>query len=585
MIWSIRTKFLTVFILGVMFTLITALFISYSSMDVVYNKLNESIVRGELNQISGEIGMLLSETETLISTRVLNNRHVNQIVRGQEENDREFIIAVRGLAEEVVDITGNFPYIDSVNIYVLDEWFLAMANKSTRMVRDFRVDGPEERIVQMLRTADPGNGWGIKGDIDGEDLVGRKEQGIYLAMYTNLYTAYGKSSCIINIKEKALYEKYTGFLNNEKRMICVVDRNGIIVSAADKSSIGTKLVVWENLKNTGDNVIRHEDAVISCQPVKGYNLTVVSSIPISVYMEGMNVVRNRLLFVFGAGMILLSAVIGWWISWKLAPIKELGNSMKKAGTGDYSGKLQVSGKDELAELTWNYNSMLVELETYDENRRVTEEELRRRELIMLRNEINPHFLYNTLSTIKCMAFLEDKPDIVQCISSLGAIVEPLYKVTAPTWSLGEELRLVKEYLKIMNIRYEDGIHMECSISDEILDVPVMRFILQPVIENSILHGFDSRGYSGQIYLSAVMEPQVLEIVLEDDGKGMSEVMLDEMNDALRKCGDIGGIGMLNVNRRIILRYGEDYGIRLALSVYGGLKTVIRMPVKGSVLRL
>ena len=223
--------------------------------------------------------------------------------------------------------------------------------------------------------------------------------------------------------------------------------------------------------------------------------------------------------------------------------------------------------------------MLTDLQKLTEHQKQSEIELRERELAVLRNEINPHFLFNTLNTIKCMADLDGNKDVSRCIMALGGIIAPLYKSEGSTWSLREEVKQVSKYLEIMNIRYGNGILYDHSISEEALNLQVMKFILQPIIENSIMHGFSDRSYQGSIKLTAKICDHYLLLWVEDNGKGMTQEELVLFNESLRQGIETGGVGMMNVGRRIALRYGSEFGLKLLSSASGGLCTQIMLPIE------
>ena len=176
-----------------------------------------------------------------------------------------------------------------------------------------------------------------------------------------------------------------------------------------------------------------------------------------------------------------------------------------------------------------------------------------------------------------MADLAGNEDIVRCIVALGGVIAPLYKVNSPTWTLREETKLLRKYLEIMNIRYGNGIILSEDIPDELLEQQVMKFILQPIVENSIMHGFADRAYTGSIILTAKVLEDNLYLTIDDDGMGMTVAEMDRFNASLKSGNETGGVGMMNVSRRIMLRYGVGYGLFLTHSKLGGLCSHIVLP--------
>jgi len=575
MFGGIRAKFLTVFIISVAITLLVAISVSYASIDAVYMRINERNTNAEFSQIAGEIEMLLTETEVLLSSRIINNNAAGKLARYQKLSVADRSYAIQDLAREVANITAFFDYIDSLYIYVAEEWFLAMSNVNTRQFFDSGLDWPSDRMIELLSKADASIS--IAGYVSDEDFPLEMSESAYLMLYKKAFHVNGENYYCVNIKESALYEKYSGFVEDGGRFIRVLDSEGVIVSSADKSEIGTQFELLEGAIITEPGMIDANGVVTNYRPLEKYGLVIVSSIPTSVYTKDLTVIRNQLVLVFVVGMVISLGFFYYWIEQKLKPIRDLCLGMKIAGRGDYSKNLVVRGNDELAELTENYNTMLNDLQQLTDDRRRTEIELRERELAVLRNEINPHFLYNTLNTVKCMAELEGNGDIARCIVALGGIIAPLYKNRGATWTLKEELRLVEKYLEIMNIRYGNVIRFTENVPQELLDRQIMRFILQPMIENSITHGFAKRAYAGNIILTVEEKEENLWITIDDDGSGMTDEELKRFNTSLQSGIETGGVGMMNVSRRIALRYGTQYGTLLLRSDYGGLCARMVLP--------
>ena len=567
---GIRTKFLFTFLIGMIATLVVVFYVSYSSIDLVYMRINERTINAELNQISNGVDTLLSETETMLLAQIIGHDASIQLSRQSKLSIFDLTYAIQDLSAEVVEMTGRFDYIDSVYVYVNEQWFLGMSDRNTRQYRDETVEWPSERVLKLLEAGDVMTE--VAGNIKEEDFPLERDDIAYLMMYRK---SRGSVFCV-NIKESALFEMYSGFMEDGVRSIRILDSEGVIVSAGDKSEIGTGFTILEGENLASRGTVNADGVVTNYMPIER-GLVVASSVPTSVYISELTELRNRLIFVFVFGMAITAVFFYYWIDQKLQPIKEIRLGMYRAGMGDYSGRLQVTGNDELSDLTVNYNTMLTNLQNLTERRKQVESELRERELAVLRNEINPHFLYNTLNTIKCMADLDGNQDVGRCIAALGGIIAPLYKENRPIWSLGEELTLVARYLEIMNIRYGNQIQYVEHISEELLERGIMRFILQPIIENSITHGFACRGYAGRIILKVEEVGRDLLITVEDDGAGMTDSELQKYNEYLKQGIETGGVGMMNVYRRIALRYGDGYGIVLTHSEYGGLCTKIRLP--------
>ena len=569
---SVRTKFLTAFIISVMITLLAAIVVSYSSINSVYENINERITKAEFAQISNDISSILSETEMLIPRSISN---INQLTAYRRLSIAELSYAINDVARRAVQLTRDYRQIDSIYLFVLKEWFLAMTPNHTRQFPYPQQGWPSERIINWVR--DAGLETSIVGGIKDEDFPLEMDEPSYLMMYKEILSSHGSSVCIVNIRESTIYERYSSFMEDGLRSIRIVDRNGLIVSSADKSEIGEPCAALTDADLAHPGTVNHNNMVTSYMPMEDYNLVIVNTIPASVYTSQLTTVRNYLLVLFLVSMLLISVFFSGWIDRRLKPLSDLRQSMKQAGHGDYTYQLRTEGNDELAELATHFNAMLDDLKDLNEQQKHISAELRERELAALRNEINPHFLYNTLTNIKCMADLDGNVEISRSIVALGGIIAPLYKVKAPTWTLREEVTLLQKYLTIMNIRYGNGILYEEHIPSKLMEQQVMKFILQPIVENSIIHGFAGSCFSGSIALYAEQSASRIRVTVDDSGSGMSEEDIQKANQDLQSGKGSSSVGMMNVSRRIVLMCGPGYGLFLSPSPLGGLRTTILLP--------
>ncbi len=570
---SIQTKFVISFVIGAMATLLVAMLVGYAGINTVYKEISRQTMNAELEQVAGEIDMLLSETERLIASRVMLPKSVEKLAGRDKLSVPDFVYAVLNVREEFDNISESFEHIDSLYLYVTEDWFLGMSHTSTKLLYE-KKEWPEERITSLLKTADVSSRYaGAKAEEFPLDM----QEPACLMMYRSINTRYGKCAYAVNVRESALRERYSGLSKDAVRTVWIVDMEGQILSAVDKKELGNKLALLDESELTEPGMLLREGMVVNYRPLTEYGIVIVSAMPASIYTEGLIGIRNSLFAVFVFGMTAVSVFFVYWIRKRLTPIGRLREGMKMAGQGDYDHPLPVTGEDELSELARYYNHMLEDLKGLSERQEQTATELREREMAMLRNEINPHFLYNTLNTVKCMAELEGNEDIARCVKALGGMIAPLYKTQGALWTLEEEIKLVEKYIEIMNVRYGNGIRCMEHIPKELLNKAVLRFILQPIIENSILHGFASSAYSGRIFVTARQEKKFLVLSVEDDGEGIPEEELAEYNDSLKNGIKANGIGMMNVCRRIILQYGEAYGIHLERSGYGGLCVQIWLP--------
>jgi two-component system sensor histidine kinase YesM len=219
------------------------------------------------------------------------------------------------------------------------------------------------------------------------------------------------------------------------------------------------------------------------------------------------------------------------------------------------------------------------LELLEKNKAI-EEDKRKIEIEALQTQINPHFLYNTLNTFKWLAVLSNANNVAEGLTVLGNLLRPIYNNKGALWSLKEENDFMQNYIKVMNYRYGGGIFVTVLFPEDLMEYKVLTFMLQPILENSFTHGLKAQGNSGEISITAYSEGEDIFFEIKDNGEGMSEEKLKEIQKALEtnmiRYGS-NGMSISNVNRRIKLNYGEEYGIHLTSSVGFGTVVTIKIP--------
>lgn len=262
------------------------------------------------------------------------------------------------------------------------------------------------------------------------------------------------------------------------------------------------------------------------------------------------------------------------------PIGKLRSLMKKAEEGDLSVRFNSKYNDEIGHLGNSFNNMIQEISNlidmvYEEQKRKREAELK-----TLQAQIKPHFLYNTLDTIQWMAYEHNAKDIVHVVGALSNLFRIGLSKGKEMITVREELEHIKSYLTIQKARYEDKIHYEISCDERILDYPVLKLILQPLVENAIYHGLNTRRGGGNVAISAGVEENCLYFCVTDNGMGMIPEKLKEIEDLLDNSGESAsaGFGIFNIQERIKLSFGLGYRLQFS-SVYGQGTTVrVRHPI-------
>jgi two-component system sensor histidine kinase YesM len=252
------------------------------------------------------------------------------------------------------------------------------------------------------------------------------------------------------------------------------------------------------------------------------------------------------------------------------PIHKLKKLMRKAQEGDFTVSFNAKYDDEIGELGNSFNIMVKEINNLINLVQIQEKEKRIAEMNVLQAQIKPHFMYNTLDTIRWMAEEHSEDEIVEIIEAFTNLLRISLSKGNEIISVNEELRHIQSYLTIQKIRYEDKLDYEIQFDENILDYKLIKLILQPLVENAIYHGIKEKRGNGRMLITGKKQGEALYFTIADNGKGMKEEVVTKINNMLvnddEKTDKIG-YGIFNVNKRIKLMYGDEYGLKYK-SVYG-----------------
>ncbi len=297
------------------------------------------------------------------------------------------------------------------------------------------------------------------------------------------------------------------------------------------------------------------------------------------FYGGLTTLRNIMLFVFGAAAVtslLISMVLGKRIS---RPIVDVSEKLAKIAQGEANleARLDVPSDDEVGRLAGYYNTFVAKLRDLQEmERRGVEVRLKDSQMNALQAQINPHFLHNTLETIRYMIKLKDEraPEMIRLLAELFRI------------SLGKERNIVtfrRElehidlYMSLQSLRYGGRFTLVKDVDSGILDLYTVKFILQPLVENSIHHGFEPTEGPGTVHITGSRDGERIIITVSDNGVGMEPKKLIEMNRRLSGGSSGGHIGLKNVHDRIHLHFGESYGLQMSHTPDGGIRVILDLP--------
>ena len=315
------------------------------------------------------------------------------------------------------------------------------------------------------------------------------------------------------------------------------------------------------------------------KPIEGVDWRVVNLVSSEYILQEAHSTRN-MLFLYGVFILILEALLSTIVYHSIYdPISNILSSMRKAGKSDLT-KYQVvdHGNDEIHELSVNFNELLNRVEELVAKVQLEQEQKRETQLQLLQAQINPHFLFNTLNTLHSLAILNDDKPLSEGVSALSKLLRNTIVDSKEYVRVEEEIENVKNYIVIQKLRFGNLFETVYNIDDDVKDCKIMKFILQPIVENSILHAFEEDKENQILTIRAQRVEGCLRIEIGDNGRGFKRC------DANHSHNKLSGIGIKNIEDRIRLMYGDQYSMTIESEIHVGTIVTLVLPYeKGALL--
>lgn len=265
----------------------------------------------------------------------------------------------------------------------------------------------------------------------------------------------------------------------------------------------------------------------------------------------------------------------------LRRVWQLSATMQRVENGDIDVEFHSTSRDEIGQLILHFNHMMNRIRLLMEEKVEYGLEIKNLELKALQAQINPHFLYNTLDTINCLAIARDVPEITDVVSALATFYKISLSKGKDQISIRDEVMHAKMYVRIQNSRFADRISQIWDIDPKTEQLLIIKIVLQPVIENAIIHGiFEKEDSAGTVTVRSVLDKDQVIITVSDDGIGMtpSEIAQNFPPAAAEGITDApGGYGVKNISDRLRIAYGPEYGLSCESTPGRGTTVTIRIP--------
>ncbi|WP_419875451.1 cache domain-containing sensor histidine kinase [Candidatus Pristimantibacillus sp. PTI5] len=376
--------------------------------------------------------------------------------------------------------------------------------------------------------------------------------------------------------------------DQDRAELWVMNKEGRVIYHTDHEQIGTleDMTAFPLSNGSFRDYKDGERMLVSVSESEQMGWMTVYRIPFKYLTEQADLIKDVVIWFFVAivtATIILSVFTAWSVS---RPIYKLSRLMRNVEKGNFQVDLNIESKDEMGILAGSFNSMvsrireLVQLNDHIEIRQ------KQAELYALQSQINPHFMYNTLETISMAVEEDEKETVVEMVTLLGRMLRFSLSNKDRIVTMSKEVEHINNYLSIQKIRFGQRLQFSIDTDLEMQEYYSPKFILQPIIENCIKHGLETRkGLHIQIRINKIkgIRPNTedIAIVVKDSGTGINADTMDKIHELL--CSDPiakrdSGFGLINVHARIAMLFGVEYGLKVESVIREGTEVIIRIPV-------
>ena len=400
-------------------------------------------------------------------------------------------------------------------------------------------------------------------------ISGERPWVITLSRGIRNYTGEGDSDGVvfIDLNYSAISELCTQNSVGTKGYVFILDQDGNIVYHPQQQQLYNELQT-ENISlimNAKTDVVTagkgDDEKIYALSHSETTGWTIVGCMNMSELLKNSRKARSIYVLV-ALGLIAVALVISSEIARNITfPIQKLRDSMKRVQKGDFSAaEIEVYSDNEIGSLTRSFNVMTHKIQDLMAQNIQEQEQKRKIELKALQSQINPHFLYNTLDSIIWMAEGKKNEEVVLMTASLARLLRQSISIENELVTIGQEIEYVRSYLTIQKMRYKDKLEFEINVDPRITHAQIIRLVLQPIVENAIYHGLKYKESKGMLKVHGYELGERIIIDITDDGVGMDEETLKHIYDKHKVNYHSNGVGVYNVQQRLVLYYGKEYGI-------------------------
>ncbi|NMA65055.1 MAG: sensor histidine kinase [Clostridiaceae bacterium] len=556
----------------ILFTLLFSVsFLSFISIQISYSIYDSQLVSQSsviLNLFSTNIEIELKKIENMTFS-ILSDPKVQSYLNiiKTEGSSYEKYKATDDFIQRLMSESQNENYISSIS-------FLDLNNNEYIVGRSAVIldDNRKKEVIERAKAKNGGIVW-IEPSIDDNCIIAARE-------IRATGTMESLATLVVRLDPDKLIDRHLGAESKYESNILILSDNKLVFSNEKSIGLDDVKTINSNIRSYQVQTINDKKFLINYGMSSYTDWTYINILPYDNIFQGIAAMRLIMVAAFVLILLVVSFMGIKFADGITKPIIALTQKMKKAEQGDFrSSNLESISNDytdEIGQLEHDFSIMVDKINTLINENYVKQLLIKETELKALQAQINPHFLYNTLASINGIARMNGQKQISAMVKALGNLLRSAMKNNETVITLDEELSLLNDYVTIQKIRYGARLVFGVEADDELKEYIIPKLTLQPIVENSINYGLESLTEECCINVKTIMHPEYFSIAIEDNGPGMSEETLEKFRKKILVPKGTG-IGLKNIDERIKLIFGENYGLFIESNLNKGTRVNIHLP--------